>query len=183
MGNKVKFNKRPASNEQLKKQGQKKGKGFLIVPGILILVLAGFLLTQGGLGGNKNNYTILEGDLTIVKSEITKDATFFPFQLDGTNMEVLALRAGDGTIRTALNTCQVCYDSGKGYYVQEPNTKELICQNCGNRFALEQVELVKGGCNPVPIMKENKTEDDTKITIARNIFEENQYLFVRWSKS
>jgi len=40
-------------------------------------------------------------------------------------MEVLALKAKDRTIRTALNTCQVCYASGKGYYVQEGDV--LVC--------------------------------------------------------
>lgn len=38
------------------------------------------------------------------------------------------------TIRTAFNTCQVCYSSGRGYYVQEGNV--LVCQNCGNRFGM-----------------------------------------------
>ena len=62
----------------------------------------------------------------------------------------------------AFNTCQVCYDSGRGYYVQEGDV--LVCQNCGNRFSAEQVELIKGGCNPVPIDSENKTDDGTTIT-------------------
>ena len=53
-------------------------------------------------------------------------------------MVVLAFKASDDTIRTALNTCQVCYDSGRGYYVQEGD--KLICQNCGNQFEADQVE-------------------------------------------
>ena len=45
-------------------------------------------------------------------------------------MEIVAVKALDGSIRTAFNTCQVCYNSGRGYYQQEGN--ELVCQNCGN---------------------------------------------------
>ena len=47
---------------------------------------------------------------------ISSTAQFYPVDVDGTQMEVLAVKAPDGTIRTAFNTCQVCYDSGRGYY-------------------------------------------------------------------
>ena len=36
-----------------------------------------------------------------------------------TYIEVLAVKSSDGTIRTAFNTCQVCYASGRGYYIQQ----------------------------------------------------------------
>jgi uncharacterized membrane protein len=75
-------------------------------------------------------------------------------------MEVLAVKAPDGTIRTAFNTCQVCFGSGRGYYKQEGKT--LVCQNCGNRFSLDDVEKVRGGCNPVPILENEKQEDDSR---------------------
>ena len=78
-------------------------------------------------------------------------------------MEVLAVKASDGSIRTAFNTCQVCYDSGRGYYKQQG--KVVVCQNCGNQFKLDQIEKIKGGCNSVPIMKENKTDDSENIVI------------------
>src|SRR5665647_3780741 len=57
--------------------------------------------------------------IKILKSEVSSTAKFYPYKLDGTNMEIIAVKATDGTIRTALNTCQVCYDSGRGYYKQE----------------------------------------------------------------
>ena len=96
-------------------------------------------------------------------------------------MEIIALKAPDGTIRTAFNTCQVCYDSGRGYYVQEGDV--LVCQNCGNRFSADQVELVKGGCNPVPILAENKTDNGATITIPKDFLEQNKDLFGNWRKS
>ncbi|MDR2445448.1 MAG: DUF2318 domain-containing protein [Spirochaetaceae bacterium] len=67
----------------------------------------------------------------------------------GTRLEVLAVKAPDGTVRTAFNTCQVCYASGRGFYKQQGTV--LVCQNCGNRFRMSQVGLRSGGCNPVPI--------------------------------
>lgn len=93
-------------------------------------------------------------------------------------MEVLAVKASDGAIRTAFDTCQACYDSGCGYYVQEG--KELVCQNCKNRFSLEAVEVERGGCNPVPILDDMKTESADSITISQDLFVANKSYFARW---
>jgi hypothetical protein len=120
------------------------------------------------------------GDLQIPKKEVTATAQFYQYKLDGVLMEVLALRAPDGTVRTAFNTCQVCYASGRGYYVQEGDV--LVCQNCHNRFKASQVELIKGGCNPVGITADLKTEDADTITIAKSLFAEAKPLFLKWKK-
>ncbi|RII31885.1 DUF2318 domain-containing protein [Clostridium chromiireducens] len=119
--------------------------------------------------------------IEINKSEISTTAKFYPYEADGIKMEVLALKAKDGTIRTALNTCQVCYASGKGYYVQEGD--ELVCQNCGNRFASNMVGKTKGGCNPVPISDTSKVDDGTKITIDKNFLDKNKAYFSNWKVS
>ena len=95
-------------------------------------------------------------------------------------MEILAVRAPDGSIRTAFNTCQVCYNSGRGYYKQSGD--ELVCQNCGNRFKANAVEIEIGGCNPVPILGENKTDDGTTIVIPQKFLEQNKGLFGNWKK-
>lgn len=123
--------------------------------------------------------TILpNGDLRIPKKEVTAKATFYQYKLDGVLMEVLALRAPDGTVRTAFNTCQVCYSSGRGYYVQQGDV--LVCQNCHNRFKASQVEIVRGGCNPLPITAELKTEDADSVTIAKSVFVEAKPFFLEW---
>ncbi len=93
-------------------------------------------------------------------------------------MEIIAIRASDGTVRTAFNTCQVCYSSGRGYYKQEGDL--LTCQNCGNQFGRDDVEVVKGGCNPVPITEEYKTENEDTITIPREFLEEAEVIFKNW---
>lgn len=90
-------------------------------------------------------------------------------------MEVMAVKASDGTIRTAFNTCQVCTGSPRAYYKQQGDT--VICQNCGNRFKMNMIEQQRGGCNPIPIMKQEKTEDGTSITISKAFLEQNTGLF------
>ncbi len=117
-------------------------------------------------------------DLIIPLADITQDASFFPVVVDGTKMEVIAVKAPDGTIRTAFNTCQICYDSGRGYYKQEGDM--LVCQNCGNRFPMSNVEVEAGGCNPWPIFAENKTVTDESITISFDFLKASIEIFANW---
>ena len=118
--------------------------------------------------------------ITITDSEVTETALFIPYKVGETKMEVVAVRAPDNTIRTAFNTCQVCYTSKRGYYVQEGN--ELVCQNCGNRFDISAIEKQKNGCNPVPITDEYKTDDGTTITITDELLRQAAQLFKTWEK-
>ena len=118
------------------------------------------------------------GDMEIPISDITEDASFYAYDELESKMEVIAVKASDGTIRTAFNTCQVCYSSGKGYYVQEGD--QLVCQNCGNTFSMDDVEVTRGGCNPVPINDEQtKTNSDT-IVIPKEFLKEAEVIFKNW---
>jgi uncharacterized membrane protein len=119
-------------------------------------------------------------DLVIQTSEITSNALFFPVDVAGTRLEVLAVKAPDGTIRTAFNTCQVCYGSGRGYYRQEGTV--LVCQNCGNRYRMGQVEIRAGGCNPVPIFPQDKKVTQSTITIPLAYLTDMKVIFSRWRR-
>lgn len=95
-------------------------------------------------------------------------------------MEVIAGKDSQGKIRTAFNTCQVCYDSGNGYYRQLG--EELVCQNCGNFFTMDVVGETGGGCNPVPILEENRTVTDSEIQISYEFLKESSDVFVNWKR-
>lgn len=114
-------------------------------------------------------------DLVIQTKDISETAMFYPVTVDGTKMEVLAVTAPDGTIRTAFNTCQVCNGSPYAYFVQKDDTLE--CQNCGNLFPMDRVGVEAGGCNPVPIFDEDKTVTDETITVSYEILQANASLF------
>ena len=118
------------------------------------------------------------GDLVIPIKDVTEKASFYPVEVDGTKLEVLAIKAPDGTVRTAFNTCQVCYSSGRGYYKQQGNF--LVCQNCGNRFKAGDVEVSKGGCNPVPILEGDKAVDEDSITIPQSLLKQAVAIFANW---
>ncbi|MDR1559131.1 MAG: DUF2318 domain-containing protein [Clostridiales bacterium] len=119
-------------------------------------------------------------DLVIQVKDVTEKAVFYPMDIDGTELEVFAVKAADGTIRTAFNTCQVCYDSGRGYYKQDGDV--FVCQNCGNRFETNQIEAIRGGCNPWPILPENKAETNETITISYDYLKEATAIFGNWKR-
>jgi uncharacterized membrane protein len=165
---------------------KKKNRTLIVLLGAAVLLIAVFVSVKGLSGtGEKASAAARAqaqqgGDIKIAKSEITETATFMPYDAGGTYMEIVAVKAPDGTIRTAFNTCQVCYDSGRGYYVQEGN--ELVCQNCGNRFKISQIEKEKNGCNPIPILEEDKTDDGTTITITEDAIGPYAEYFSSWKR-
>lgn len=133
----------------------------------------------GGSAPNEQTQVVSEGEsLVIPVGDITDKASFYPVEVDGVEMEVLAIKDSQGNIRTAFNTCQVCYGSGYGYYVQDGD--ELVCQNCGNRFGADQVEVQSGGCNPVPIFEDYKTVTDDSIEISYDFLKQAEGIFAAW---
>lgn len=167
-----------SNNKKTVKNVSDKGKSkksIAIIAGIVVVLIAVIFIVKGGLGGGSKTASGSGADLVIPKSEITETAKFYPLKVGGTNMEVLAVKASDGTIRTAFNTCQVCNGSPKAYYKQQGDV--IVCQNCGNKFEMDMIEQQRGGCNPVPIMKDQKTDDGTNITISKDVIEKNKDLF------
>lgn len=178
------------STNSPKKQVKKKNNNgkLIIIAAAAILLFVGVKYfssantkSPGDTQTSSANKTAFTAAVEIKKADITSQAKFYPYEADGIKMELLALKASDGSVRTAFNTCQVCYSSGKGYYVQEGN--ELVCQNCGNRFAADQVGVKKGGCNPVPISSSSKTEDDNTIKIDKGFLDNNKAYFSNWKTS
>jgi uncharacterized membrane protein len=141
---------------------------------------SGLVFAQNNAALNQVKPAVADQDLVIPVSEITENAVFFPVDIEGTRVEVLAVKAPDGTIRTAFNTCQVCYGSGRGFYKQQGTV--LVCQNCGNRFRMSQVEVRSGGCNPVPIFAANKTVTETTITIPKDYLIRAKEIFAKWKR-
>ncbi|HHU70719.1 MAG TPA: DUF2318 domain-containing protein [Clostridiales bacterium] len=121
---------------------------------------------------------IINDDIIIQTSEIGETARFYPAEIDGKQIEVLAVKAPDNTIRTAFNTCRSCYPSGRGYFVQKDDM--LVCNNCGNKFALNGIEKSDGACNPVPITEANKTVTEDTITISKAYLSETLLTFQSW---
>lgn len=163
----------------------------IMITGMALLATMTVLAGCGKAGENKGEdaaetttteeVSISSGDsLTIPVEELTEKVSFYPVNVDGTEMEVMAVKTSDGTIRTAFNTCQICYDSGNGYYKQEGD--KLVCQNCGNSFTMDQVGETAGGCNPWPIQESDRTLADDEIQISYDFLKDSADIFANWKK-
>ena len=109
------------------------------------------------------------GNIVIDTTNIGSKATFYNYNADGTIIRLFAVKASDGTIRMAFNTCQVCNPSPKAYFVQ--NGKNFICQNCKNSFATDNIGKERGGCNPIPITTDERIDGENTITITKQFIE------------
>lgn len=156
---------------------------------LLAAVTAAALFSKSGSSGSESgqppasveSQIISEGgSLVIPVSEVSSTARFYPVEVDGTQMEILAIKDSGGNIRTAFNTCQICYSSGRGYYKQDGGA--LVCQNCGNRFTVDHVEIESGGCNPWPVFPEDKTVTEDSISISYDYLSGATRIFANWKK-
>ncbi len=170
-------------NQSNKTSKDNVNKKILFIVSAVLLVVVFALYNNGNksqASPSTDNIVAASGDLTILKSDITEQATFYPYKSNDTYMEIIAIKASDGSVRTALNTCQVCYKSGRGYYEQKGDV--LVCKNCGNQFTVDQIELIKGGCNPIPITKDLKTESSEEILITADALVPFEPVFARWKR-
>lgn len=118
-------------------------------------------------------------DLVIPVNEVTETAKFYPVTVEGTDMEVFAVRDSAGNIRTAFNTCQSCYASGNGRY--EVEGTDLVCQNCGFHFTADQVgQGANGGCSPWAISAAERTDTEDSITIPYGFLVSSKNIFANW---
>lgn len=169
-------------NKNTNKKFDNKKLSILAIAAVAVVAIAYSLKTPASSGTEGNstpkNEIVKDSDIVIQTADITDTPSFYPASIGGVDLEVLAVKASDGTIRTAFNTCQVCYNSGKGYYKVDGN--ELVCQNCGNRFGMDDVGVTKGGCNPVPITEEYKTVTDDTITVSKDVLSQATVIFSEW---
>lgn len=167
------------------KQVRRKGSLLPFLAVAVVLAAVAVLLLPGQVkksGGSSSGSAVLStgSDLVIRTEEIGTEASYFDYDAEGTTVQVFAVRASDGTVRLALNTCQVCSGSPYAYFVQEEDV--FVCQNCGNRFASTAVGRESGGCNPVPITAEDCMEQDGIITVPSSFLEDNAARFINWKK-
>lgn len=96
--------------------------------------------------------------------DVSDSAKFYKLDVDGTTVKYFVLKAPDGTVRSALDACDVCFPEKKGYKQQG---EFMICTNCGQKFHVSRVGMVKGGCNPHPLT--NKVEGSDVVILKSDL--------------
>jgi len=151
-----------------KAKGAKKSSKGLIFGGIgivgVIAVAAAVLLAPGG--AVKTVYA-KNGEVRINLSDVSDgNAHYYQIQNGNRVTKFFLLKAADGQVRAALDACDVCYQSKKGYR-QEGDV--MVCNNCGNRFPADKINVVRGGCNPVPL---DRSFDGEQLVISASQLEQ-----------
>ncbi len=131
----------------------------MIAPAVFLtaLFLAEPVYAWFGMGDKFAALTPENGTIAIALADISDGkAYYYKVKSDkGVMVEFFVLKSRDGIVRAAIDACDVCYRSGKGY-VQDGDA--MVCENCGMRFASDRINEVKGGCNPAPLAR--KVEND-----------------------
>jgi len=85
-----------------------------------------------------------------LKSLDSGKALLLSLESDGRQIYYFALKSRDGAYRAALDACDVCFQSNRGYR-QEGDL--MVCNNCGQTFPSNRIGEIKGGCNPHPLAR------------------------------
>ncbi len=119
--------------------------------------------------------TVENGEIAIDADTLTSDPIYVNYDSNGTNIQLIAVKASDGTPRLSLNTCQVCNPSPRAYFKEQDG--KLVCQNCGNTFTMDSVGETSGGCNPTYIDYKNT---DGKLTVSTADLDTYADRFTSW---
>ena len=142
---------------------------------ILLLLIA---MTLSGCSGSSSSASKSGGLITPTNGKLeipvvgVSDGKAHHFQVksdDGTMVTFFVLKSADGVLRAAIDACDVCYRSGLGYYQEGDN---MVCKNCGQKFASNKINVIKGGCNPAPL---NRTVVGDKLVIQMRDIDMNSW--------
>lgn len=115
----------------------------IIMAALLVGAVAGFAFSLGKFEKVKANGGVVS--LPVSKLSDGK-ARFYKFQDGGKEIAFFAVKAADGSIKTAFDACDACYRDKKGY---EQQGDKMNCKNCNQKFAVNRLgPNATGGCNP-----------------------------------
>jgi len=149
-------------------------KKFPVMILAVVLLLAGaatywFVASPGGSG---QFVTAENGKVSIQLSEVTDGkAHYYSYRAGSSEVDFFLLKSRDGTVRAALDACDVCYKSGKGYR-QEGDF--MVCNNCNQKFQSDMINVIKGGCNPAPL---TRTVENGQVVLLERELQAGQRYF------
>ncbi len=103
----------------------------------------------GLFGGSMETATSKDGAIALDTAALGKgQSKHYTYTEGKTTIRFFLVRDNQGVLRAALDACEQCWREDKGYKLQDG---AMLCVNCGMKFALNRIGLVRGGCNPHPI--------------------------------
>lgn len=152
---------------------------------MIVLVICLLVITGCSFGNGKEelkqNVVSAEfnddGDIVIREDDITEEATFISYEVDGVTIGFIAVRGTDGKVRVAFNTCHSCGPAPNAYFIQEG--EYFICQNCKNKIHVDKISEDVDDCSPRVI--EEMTEEEGIITISKEYADTFKDDFENWN--
>ncbi|MDR2695513.1 MAG: DUF2318 domain-containing protein, partial [Deltaproteobacteria bacterium] len=85
-------------------------------------------------GNDATQVTAQNGTIILDVSPVGKlQARWYRYREGGKIIKFFVVRDGQGTVRAAVDACEVCWKEGKGYVLKDG---AMLCVNCGRRFPL-----------------------------------------------
>ena len=152
----------------------KNNKIIIIVFCLIFFLVAVFTKGFGLVGSSPTGPATTNTDsvVSIPLSDVTSSAKWYEYGSGSSKIRFFAVKASDGTIKTAFDACDVCYTAKKGYR-QEGDF--MICNNCGNRYPISGLgteNKIPGGCWPGYLSNVIKGDN---IVIKKSDLESNQW--------
>jgi uncharacterized membrane protein len=130
---------------------------------VAVIAVAAFVVMNRG-GGTPATATTAStpgGDVTMPVAQVNDGkAHFYSYDAGGTTVKYFVLADKTGKVRAALDACIVCYVQQKGYHQQGD---AMQCNNCGKIFPSAKINVITGGCNPIPL---DRSISGGKVTIT-----------------
>ena len=158
--------RREEKRAQFEAPKKRTGLHLALAAGALVIVaVVAFVVVSNRGGGEPATATAAAApgaDVTMpVASVADGKAHFFTYDAGGTTVKYFVLADSSGKVRAALDACEVCFPQKKGYQ-QEGDA--MVCNNCGQVFPAKDINVITGGCNPIPL-KRSVDGDTLTITV------------------
>lgn len=114
---------------------------------VAAVFISGVLTVSAFSLGKYEKVKVDGGVVTIAVSRLTDGkAHFYKLADGGKEITFFAVKAADGSYKTAFDACDSCYKAKKGY---EQQADKMNCKNCNQKFAINRLgPNATGGCNP-----------------------------------
>ena len=157
--------RREEKRAQFEAPKRRTGLHFALAAGALVIVaVVAFVVVSNRGGGEPATATAAAApgaDVTMPVASVNDGkAHYFTYDAGGATVKYFVLADSTGKVRAALDACEVCFPQKKGYH-QEGDT--MVCNNCGKVFPAKDINVITGGCNPIPL---ERTVDGDTLTIT-----------------
>ena len=119
---------------------------------VAVAVVVGvFVMTSRGGASSYAQAQPVGNTVTMPMSQVADgNAHFFSYTAGNTKVNYFVMASPDGTVRAAFDACEVCYAKKKGYHQTGTSVQ---CNNCGRVFPSDKINVITGGCNPIPLKR------------------------------